>query len=138
METVRVVAVYEISAKAAPHLQRLLREGITPQIFCTFLEATIHAEQVPLEDEVARGREQQGAGLAPERADVGEDCELARSAWQGELEPGIGGEGDGLLRSEVPPEGQGAVDEGSAAAGDTADSGAREGTGGDEEIVPKE
>jgi hypothetical protein len=44
----RVTVAYEIGSKAAPALERLLRDEVPKHISCKFLEAS-HAEQVPRE-----------------------------------------------------------------------------------------
>lgn len=101
----RVVAVYDIAAKAAPALEDLLRRELPRHISCNVLEVNSHAEQVQLEDEVDRGREQQGLGVEPVDGDAGEDGGVAGSAGAGEQEPGGGDEGNGdggqaVLRQE--------------------------------------
>jgi hypothetical protein len=134
----RVTAVYDIAAKAAPALEELLRSELPRHISCTVLEVS-HAEQVPLEDEVDRGREQQGLGVEPVGGDAGQDGGVAGAPGQDaveEQERGSTDDGDGgqaVLREE-----DGDLNDVLAIAGETADSGAREGTGGYKSIVPSE
>jgi hypothetical protein len=81
----RVVAEFDISAKAAPHLEALLR-AIPEQISCTVLKVTTHGEQVPqpgrepVQSEGRGGREQQGIGLSSGAVDARKDGLVARVA----------------------------------------------------------
>lgn len=137
-DPVRVVVAYEIAAKTSHHLEKLLRDEVPKHISCKFLEATTHAEQVPLEAEVDRGRDEQSGGLAAEDRDAGEDGELAGASGEVELEQGGRLEDDGGAGPAVLREAHRAVEGEPESAGEIADSGAREGTGEDIAIVPEE
>jgi hypothetical protein len=76
--------VYTLNAKAAPHLEALLREHVPQQISCKCLEVKTDAEQVPQEpdgkrDVLGRGAERE-AEPKPGSSDAGKDGLVARIA----------------------------------------------------------
>ena len=87
-----VTARFEINEKAAPHLEALLRDSITPQIRCTLLEVSSHEQQVLQQGhgavEAVWGGEStvETEGVRAEPVDAGEVRELAWDTGQGRSE----------------------------------------------------
>jgi hypothetical protein len=74
--------VYTLNAKAAPHLEALLREHVPQQISCKCLEVKTDAEQVPQEPDGKRDvlggkAEQPSPRFERVYRDAGKDGELA-------------------------------------------------------------
>jgi len=127
----RVTAVFEVAAKLAPQLESLLRNSVTPQFPCTFIEVSTHAESELQQTEAGAGRIEQGKRDHARPVDAGKDGELARHSGEGEQKQ-IGGDSSKGASRAVPSQASWNVGHQPK----TANSGAREEMSGDSVIVP--